>query len=126
MQMKMSKILDLNSIYTKIKNKTFSVKTAYKMSKLFAVISKESEYYSEQLNEMIAKYAARDEEGGYVPAGKDGVQIKPEYIDTVQKLLTELLNLDVELPDVKFSLDDLESGELTLDEFNLLMPFIEE
>lgn len=126
MQLKMTEVLALNSIYNKIKNKTFSVKTTYKMSKLFSVITKEAEYYSTNLNELVAKYAERDENGAYVPAGKDGVQIKQEYIDTVQQQLNELLNLDVDLPDITFNLDELESGELTVDDFNMLMPFIAE
>lgn len=126
MQIKMTDILNLNSIYTKIKNKSFSVKTTYRMSKLFSVVTKEAEYYSNELNELIGKYAERDENGGFIPAGKDGVQIKKECIDTVQSQLNDLLNLDVEVPDVQFSIEDLESGNLTVDEFNILMPFIKD
>lgn len=126
MQIKMTDILNLNSIYTKIKNKSFSVKTTYRMSKLFSVVTKEAEYYSNELNELISKYADRDENGGFIPAGKDGVQIKKEYIDTVQSQLNDLLNLEVDVPDVQFSIEDLESGNLTVDEFNILMPFIKD
>lgn len=126
MQIKMTDILNLNSIYTKIKNKSFSVKTTYRMSKIFSVVTKEAEYYSNELNELIGKYADRDENGGFIPAGKDGVQIKKEYIDTVQSRLNDLLNLEVDVPDVQFSIEDLESGNLTVDEFNILMPFIKD
>jgi hypothetical protein len=38
--------------------------------------------------------------------------------------LTELQNVEVELPDIKFDIEDFGDIELTLEVFNIISPFI--
>lgn len=127
MQIKMAKVLNLNPIYQKVKAQVLPVKTAYKFSKLFSVLDKEANFYSEELNKLIMEYAERDETGA--PKTIDngtGIQIQKEYIELVQTKCNELWNLDVDVPDVSFTLEELDKLELSIEEFDLLFPFITE
>ena len=55
-----------------------------------------------------------------------------EVVDKIQQekmaecyfLMTQMNNLDVQIPDIYFTLDELEKLELTLEEMEILLPFI--
>ena len=111
MQIKMAKVLNLNPIYQKVKAQVLPVKTAYKFSKLFNVLDKEAHFYSEELNKLIMEYAERDETGA------------PKMIDNGTGVQ---LQKDVDVPDVSFTLEELDKLELSIEEFDLLFPFITE
>ena len=76
---------------------------------------------------IIHDYAIRDAEGNIIQTPDNGgIKIKPEYIVIAEKRMNELLMLDVDVPDTVFKLSELEKLELTLEQFNLFLPFIEE
>ena len=127
MQIKMAKVLNLNPMYQKVKAQVLPVKTAYKFSKLFSALNKEAHFYSEELNKLIMEYAEHDETGApkMIDNGT-GVQLQKEYVELVQEKCNELWNLEVDVPDVNFTLEELDKLELSLEEFDLLLPFITE
>lgn len=127
MKTTMSNILDLNALYPKIKDKKFSIKTSYKFSKLFKAVSGEYDYYTNEVRNIVNRYAERDEDGNPIST-KDGtgVQIARESVSIAQKELNELLSIEVEIPDITFTIEELDSSELTVEDFNYLLPFVEE
>lgn len=127
MIIKMQKILNLRDLYSKIKTQSLPISVTYKISKLFTAVQSEADFYGTQLDSIIATYGLKDDNGEYVlTENKDGVQIRKEDIPEVEKKLQELWNIDVELPDIKFTLEELEKVTLSVEEFNNLLPFIDE
>jgi len=127
MVVKITKTLELRNIQNKIKSQNLPIKTAYKFSKLFASVDTEADFYGQKLQEIINTYAEKDEAGNPIPTdNNDGVKIQKELLSECQEKLNELFQLDVELPDIKFTLNELESLEISVDEFSALLPFIEE
>lgn len=126
MQIKMSEVLVLNNLYDKIKTQSTSIKTTYKLSKLFKAIQEENEFYTSELNKIIAEYAEHDENGNPVFLESGGIKVKEGFAQTTKEKLNELWELEVELPDVQFTLDELDTISLTVEEFNPLLPFIKE
>lgn len=127
MVISMRQVLALQPVYDLIKKKTLPIKTAYKLSRLFKVIDNEARFYTEQLNTIIEQYALRDENGDKVTTNEgNSIQIAPEYIDSTSQKINELLSLDVELPDLLFSLDELDSLGLTMEEVNAFFPLIQD
>ena len=123
----MRQVLALQPVYDLIKKKTLPIKTAYKLSRLFKVIDSEARFYTEQLNTIIEQYALRDENGDKVTTNEgNSIQIAPDYIDLTSQKINELLSLDVELPDLMFSLDELDSLGLTMEEVNAFFPLIQD
>lgn len=125
MKVKMEKILFMQEVYGSLKEKTLPIKTTYKVSKLFAKILEEAKFYEEQQQNLIEKYSKKNEDGSpLLTNDKKGIQIKDEYALKVLEKQKELLALEVELPDITFALEELETAELSVKEFNELMPFI--
>ena len=123
----MRQVLALQPVYDLIKKKTLPIKTAYKLSRLFKVIDSEARFYTEQLNTIIEQYALRDENGDKVTTNEgNSIQIAPDYIELTSQKINELLSLDVELPDLMFSLDELDSLGLTMEEVNAFFPLIQD
>lgn len=127
MNLPIQKALRLLEVYNKIKVQKLPIKLTYKFTKIFSEIEKETDFYYKKLKEIIDIYAERDEEGRLVPAdGGTGVKIKKDYLSACQAEIDELATLEVILPYITFSLEEMEKLELTVDEFSLFLPFIEE
>ena len=126
MEIKMSEVLILNTLYNKIKTQSTSIRTTYKLSKLFKAVQKENEFYTEQLNAIIDEYADRDENGSPIVLEGGGIKVKEGFSDVTKEKLAELWDIDVSLPDIKFTIDELDTISLTVEDFNSLLPFIEE
>lgn len=127
MKIKMIKVLSLQQVYPKFKEKQMPIKTTYKLSKLFDAINTESEFYTEQMKKIVDKYAEKDEAGApVILEDNGGVQLKKEHAAEAHSESAELLNLEVDLPDIKFDIEELGDVSLTVEEFNYLLPFIKD
>lgn len=126
MTIKMYQIIDSPSIFEKLKSQKVPFKTAHKLTLLMQEIEKHISFYQEKFRELIMEYSKKDEEGNPVPtADGQGVQLIEETTEEAYQKLAELRDLDVELPDTKFSVDDFGNVEISADEIIMIMPFIE-
>lgn len=126
MKISMSKILDLQELYPKISSQSLPIGTTYKLTKLFNAVKSEAEFYTTNLDKIIAEYGQKDENGNFILTDdKKGVKIDQDKIPEVEQKLQELWNIEVELPSITFKLSELEKVELSVQEFNNLLPFIE-
>ena len=127
MKIKMYQILEFENIYNKLKDEKMSVKTAYKFSKLTREIENERFFYQTKLQSIIETYGEKDDEGNFVlTEDKNGVQIKKGEIEKCQREVAELTNLDVEINGIEISIEELENFKLTLQDMEILVPFIKE
>lgn len=127
MKVKMSRLLGIQELYERFKEQKMPIKTTYKVSKLFSAIAPELDWYSTQVAEIVNVYAEKNENGiPKLTESGDGVQIAKEHLETVQSKFNELWGVDVELPDIKFTLEELEGMDLSVEDFNKFLPFIEE
>lgn len=127
MTTQISNILNFPTFYKKVKNQPHSFKVAYKLAKLSEAIEKEITFYQTELQKLLAQYAQIDNSGNYIPtADGQGVMLKPETSAECNARLTELMSLEVEIPDVEFTFEDFEKIELTVDELRPIMMFIKE
>lgn len=125
--MKLIELYNTESLYNKLSSRTdLPIKLVYKLTKFFEVVNKEAEFYREELAKILNEYAERDEDGK-VATTDDGlsIKIKKDCLTVCEEKLQELANLEVEAPDIKFSMDELPEG-LSVQELSYLMPFIEE
>ena len=125
--MKMYEILDLSNLYNSIKDTKMPIKTTYKFSRLMRRAEQELNFYSEEFQKIIETYAKTDENGNYC-FSSDGQSI--EIIDGKQAecntKIMELRNLEVDINDIKFSLDEIDCLNLSITELSCLMSLIEE
>lgn len=124
--MKMYEILDFSKVYNSIKDDKMSIKTAYKLNKLIKKIEEENNFYNIKFHEIIEQYAEKNDQGEYQYIDENSIKIKEGKEQECYKKVSELQNLEIETPNITFSIEELGDINLTIDTVNMLMPFIEE
>lgn len=125
MTLKMYQITDFPALFSKLKSQKLPFKTSYRLTLLSQEVQKHVDFYQEKFRELIMEYSKKDEEGNPVPLEDgQGVLLKEETVGEAYEKLAELRELDVELPDTKFSVDDFGNIELSPEEMVVIMPFI--
>lgn len=125
MRLKIIDIINLQPLYEAIKDIVLPIKTSYKLSKLFKALSKENEFYKESMNKLINEYSVKDAQGK-PQATEEGIKIQEGKLSECQDKINELLEWEVIIPDIKFSIEELEKMNLSMELFMLLEKFIEE
>ena len=127
MTLKMYQITDFPSLFSKVKSQKLPFKTAYRLTLLAQEIQKHIDFYQESFRNLLMEYGKKDENGNVMPTEDgQGVLLAEETMAEAYQKLAELRELDVELPDTKFSVDDFDKIEITAEEMFILMPFIGE
>lgn len=124
MTIKRIDLINLFPIIEKIKNKIFNVYTQYNFLKLQEYINKEKEIYIKQQASLVEKFGQKNENGEVVIKEDGTVKIKKENVQECEKLLKDINELQIQIPDIYFSLDELQNLELTFSELSLLESFI--
>ena len=125
-------IKDLSSAmnsYQKINKEKFSLKTAYKLTRLFQDIEKEVECYEKVVKNTLIKYSEKDENGEPIihqTEQGDSVQLSPENQIICINEINELGNSEVEIKDCQIYLDEFGDISVSIEELKGLMPFIKE
>ena len=101
-------------------------KIAYKIMKFCKSVAVEEEFYETKRNEIIDAYAVKDESGQVTVSDNGMITIMPGKIDEANTALQELNGIEVEAPNIKFTLDELEGLELSVADMFALDAFIEE
>ena len=115
------------NLYDQIKDRAPSIKTAYKMNKIYERAAQEQTFIQEQQQKIAEKYAQRDEKGNLILTDdKTDILVEPSKMNECKKALRELVEIEVELPDYSFTLDELEPLKLSINDLQPLMNFIRE
>lgn len=125
MTTKMYNILNFDLFYNEVKDAKISLKTAFRLSKLVRAIEEHLTFYREKMQSFIRDYAEFDGEGNPIPLG-NGYKMKPGKEIECNEKVNELLELEVELPDISFSLDEFANVEITMDAVNAGYVFLTE
>lgn len=113
------------NLYDQIKDRAPSIKTAYKMNKIYERAAQEQTFIQEQQQKIAEKYAQRDEKGNLILTDdKTDILVEPSKMNECKKALRELVEIEVELPDYSFTLNELEPLKLSINDLQPLMNFI--
>ena len=124
MKIKRINCLKIVELTNKLKNKIFNIETQYKLLLINKQCKQEEEIYNEQLSLIIEKHAEREAKGSYIYNDQGAIKIKTEYKNDCLNLTSQLEMVEVTMPDIYFTIDELESLELSLLELEILEPFI--
>ena len=124
--MKMYEVLDLQNLYASIASVKMPLKTTYKFTRLMKRAEEEISFYQEKFREIVEEYGVK-ENGEYklTPDGQSIVIIAGKEVECNQKL-AELRNLEVMIDGIKFSIDELEGIDVSIQELSCLMSLIED
>lgn len=123
--MQLSKVVELHNLYSTLREKEMPVLVAYKLNQIEDVCEKNNKFFEEKTRDIINKYAEKDSDGKPLfTEDQKSVRIQQDFIDTCVKELQELSEIDVDVPDVKIDINDLNDIKMTVAEMGALMPFI--
>lgn len=123
--MKLYQVLGLPQVYPKIADKQLPFSIAYKFSKLAARANTELEFYQTSLKKIIDEYGERDENGELVYLENGDVRLKAETLNECNERINELSSVEVDI-DITFTPEELDSLELSINELQNFIPFIQE
>lgn len=120
-------LINAANIFNQVAQTKISSKTAYKIMKLCKSVAVEEEFYNQKRSDIINQYADRDE-NGQIKLSEDGtmINILPDKLAEAESAMFELNNIEVEIPNIRFNLSELEDLKFSVQEMFLLDAFIEE
>lgn len=117
-------LFELQALCEKISNKVLPVKLAYKFAKIARFAEEEINFYRKQHALYLNKYGERDENGKFVFNLSNNIKIISGLEEECKDKFLELETMEIELPDIRFSLEELESVQLTIKDMIILDSFI--
>ncbi len=125
MKVNMNTALQIKGIGATIVDAKMPTKTAYKFMKLLKAIEEEETFFNDKMKEIIFEYGKKDESGQPIFLENGNVEIIEGREVECNEKVRELENIEVEIPDTKFSIDELEVLELSPRDIYALDPVIE-
>lgn len=119
--------LTRTDILSKLLNsKDLPVRSSFQLGKLVKLLSDAIKDYTDAKQKLLEKYAERDE-AGKLKVENNQYRVPPENILQFNSDLTELLEIDIDLPmdKVKINLDNIPTGLISPVDFPFLENFIE-
>lgn len=113
-------------VMEELKDKKFNVELQYKFIKLKKSLTDELAIYQEQVFDNCKDFFEVDENGEYVVSPEGGYAIQKEKIKECNMMIYNLDNVDVQIPDMYLSLDELDGLGLSLASLEVLERFIKE
>ena len=125
MKLQLQKILNFSQFYSLTTSRSLPIKTAYKLSKLATAVETEVTFYQTKLREILNEYCLVDDNGNYVLTDDgQGFKIQPGKEVECNQAMADLHSLEIELPNITFSIDEFDGLELRIQDLNGIMPFI--
>ena len=121
----MEQLIDFKNSGDFFADQVIPLKGAYKINKIRKNVEKESEFYSDKFQEIVDKYAQKDDDGK-IKFSDDGNQIliQQDKISECNDALEDLQNLEVEIDNYDLVLEDLgDDVKCAPETLKSLMPF---
>lgn len=98
---------------------------ALKVVKFVKAVETEASFYQEKYSEILSKYAEKDDDGNILRT-ENGIKINKDKVDDFNKEITDLNNVEVEIPNIEFTLDELNKCDLTGNGLYALYPLVKD
>lgn len=119
--MKVYDLLKLDSIYTKLKEQKIDLDLSFFKSIEVAAQAPKNELFA-----LAALYGEKNEEGEVITDENGDIKFSSNTYTEFEKSLMEIMDkeIEIEVPKIKLSIEELETFDLTFDEFDFLFSYI--
>lgn len=124
--MKIITLLNAAKVFEQFAQMKVLPKLAYKIMKFCKHISIEEEFYNTKRIEIIKEYAEKDDNGNPIISEDGMVNIIKGKRDEFGVAIQELNDIEVDVPNIRFTLSELEGLELSVADMYALDAFIDE
>ena len=118
-------LLNAGQVFEQLGQTKIPSKLAYKIMKFYKSIEIEGAFYNNKRKEIVDLYAEKDENGQ--PVVENGmIRIYADKTSEASAAMQELESMEVEAPNIRFTLAELEGLELSIADMYALDAFIDE
>lgn len=125
MQITYGKALAVEELITKFSRQSLPFKTSYKLAKIQQSLHEELALLNSHLTQVIKKWAVKDDKGNLVPNETNDICVSDNNIDKCIYEMHEIVKTNIIIPDVFLTIEELEDCGFTIEEIQVLLPFIE-
>lgn len=122
--MKLYKVVALQDFFKLVKDKKMPILITYKLAKLAHRAEEEIAFYNQELNKIVQEYSLKENGQSVLSEDKSSIIIIPGKEEECSQKISDLQNIEVDLSDFSFSIEDFEHLDLTLAQFDLIFPLI--
>ncbi len=98
---------------------------ALKVIKFVKAAEIEADFYNKKYSEILRQYAEKDNEGNLVQT-ENGLKIQKGAVEKFTDAINNLNEVEVDKPNIEFTVDELNKCDLTGNGLYALYPFIKE
>lgn len=124
--MKIKILLLIKQLLCSILDVKLSIKTSYKIFKFIKQIENEEIFYNTKFKELLNMFGEKDDKGNFITDDKGNIKLLEKNVIACRQAINDLDNLEVEIPNVSFTLEELEPLQLSVNQIILLQNFIQE
>lgn len=106
-------------------NQPLSASLAYKVMKLIKNTQNDYDFYQEKFRDIIQDCSEKDENGQIVQEN-NGIKVQEGKMEECSNRITELNETEVEMPNIKFTIDELSGYDFSIMDMAKLDDFIKE
>lgn len=122
--MKISQIINAKRAFSNYLDAKMPPSVAYKIMKLVRAVESEEAFYKKELQKLIEQYGKRNEDGSLVATEDGNVLLSEGTLQECRQKVNELEALDVDAPNISFTLDELSCVSMTVREMDAISVFI--
>lgn len=122
--MKLYEVLSIQNFYNLVQDAKLPIKTIYKLTRLMRRVEEETRFYQTEFAKIVDEYALK--ENGELVYSDDMTSIKiiEGKEDECSAKIIELKNLEIDLSEFKFSIEEFEKLELSINDMYGILPLI--
>ena len=124
--MQLIKVVKAERLLESLAQEKMGVNLSYKFMKLLKAMADDNEFYRQEANKIIEKYAARDENDNIVRESNGVVMLDMSRQEELDEETRQLNETEVEMPNIKFRVEELQGLQLSVADLMILDDFIEE
>lgn len=123
--MKIFELIKARQVFEEISQQKLPISIAWKISKFLSKIDTDYKFYAERMAEIIREYSLKDDKGA--PIQEDGgFKINPELKEECVQKVQELEAVEIEIPDITFTLEELKDISFSPAELKTISAFVKE
>ena len=124
--MRMYEILELQNLYVGISNTKLPLKTTYKFTRLMKRAEEALNFYQQKFTEIVEEFGVKEDGEYKLTDDGQSIIIIPGKEAECNERIAELRNLEIEIDNIKFTIEELDPLNVTIAELNRLMSLIED
>lgn len=123
--MNIIKVIQAKEVFAPYFREKLSPSLSYKIYKFCKLVEQEEMFYNQKMKEIIEEFAQRNDNGG-IESNDGRIRIDSKRTNEANQAVKDLQSINVEVPNVKFTLDELSEIKLSVTDIVALDEFIVE